>query len=66
MLKEALQTLAGMVNAETEVESEYPAWQYKADSKLRGIMEDTYEEVFGKKTRSNRDSRWFEMWIFPE
>ena len=27
---------------------EYPAWEYKADSKLRELMVETYTEMFGK------------------
>ena len=28
---------------------EYPAWEYKEDSKLRNIMVRTYTEMFGKE-----------------
>lgn len=31
-----------------EVNGEYPAWQYKKDSKLQKIMTSTYEELFNK------------------
>lgn len=29
----------------------YPAWEYKADSKLRDIMVSTYEELYGEKPK---------------
>lgn len=32
----------------TSLTADYPAWMYKADSKLRPIMVDTYKEVFGE------------------
>lgn len=28
---------------------DYPAWEYRKDSRLREIMVDTYEEIFGEK-----------------
>ena len=31
------------------ITSEYPAWQFNPDSRLRRIMEDTYEELYGVK-----------------
>ena len=30
---------------------EYPAWEYKADSKLRDVMVRTYTEMFGKEPK---------------
>lgn len=30
-------------------EGDYPAWEYRKDSRLREIMVDTYEEIFGEK-----------------
>ena len=31
------------------ITSEYPAWQFNPDSRLRRIMEDTYEDQYGAK-----------------
>lgn len=47
-LKEVLQAFSDMAGAKTEVSGEYPAWTYKTDSKLREIMIDTYEKMFGE------------------
>ena len=27
----------------------YPAWEYRKDSKLRDLMQDTFKEMFGKE-----------------
>ena len=34
---------------EYTVEGDYPAWEYKKDSKLREIMVDSYKELFGEE-----------------
>lgn len=41
--------LAEMLGASIELESDYPEWAYKADSKIRDIFMDVYEKTFGKK-----------------
>lgn len=37
------------LGAEISYQSDYPAWQYKEDSKLRDTMSDVYEKITGKK-----------------
>lgn len=48
-LKERLHTLAVLTGATTEFGNEYPAWMYRPESRLRDIMVDTYQEMFGKE-----------------
>ena len=48
-LKELLLTCAELADGTAQIDSEYPAWQYNPDSELRKVMEETYEEMFGKK-----------------
>ena len=43
-----LQELAKFYDASYTQMGEYPAWEYKADSKLRDVMVKTYAEMFGK------------------
>ena len=43
-----LQDLAKMFGGVYSQMGEYPAWEYKADSKLRGVMVQTYTRMFGK------------------
>lgn len=46
-LEETLNAYAAFTGATGEVSCDYPAWMYKSDSKLRPIMIDTYEQMFG-------------------
>jgi len=49
--EELLQKLRDMANfygAAYSQMGEYPAWEYKADSKLRDLMVKTYTDMFGK------------------
>ena len=43
-----LQELAKFHDANYSQMGEYPAWEYKADSKLRNIMVETYTAMYGK------------------
>ena len=43
-----LQELAKMFGAAYSQMGAYPAWEYKADSKLREVMVETYTRMFGK------------------
>ena len=47
-------------------EGAYPAWEYKEDSKLRVLMEDTYEELFGEKPEVKAIHAGLECGIFYE
>lgn len=40
---------ARALGAEISYQSDYPAWQYKEDSKLRDTMSDVYEKITGEK-----------------
>ncbi len=50
-LLEKLQDLAKMFGAVYSQAGEYPAWEYKADSKLRDVMVETYTRMFGKEPK---------------
>lgn len=47
-LEETLNAYAAFTGAKGEVSCDYPAWMYKSDSRLRPIMIDTYEKMFGR------------------
>lgn len=50
--EELIDTIECLVNSfegEVKVSGDYPAWEYKKTSKLRDIMYNTYEELFGEK-----------------
>lgn len=48
-MKEKLTMWAEFIGGWIETFGDYPAWAYKEDSKLRTIMVDTYEKMYGKK-----------------
>ena len=47
-LKEKLSYLIAFLGGDYEVSGEYPAWEYKEESKLREVYVKAYEEEFGK------------------
>ncbi len=48
-LCERLKTIAENHSCTIDLNSEYPAWEYKKDSELRDVMSKTYFEMFGKE-----------------
>lgn len=48
-LVDKLRCIAGLSGCDINVSSRYPAWEYRANSKLRDIMVETYEEMFKEK-----------------
>lgn len=45
LLAQCVKTASGTIT----IANEYPAWQFKPDSELSRIMQDTYEQLFGTK-----------------
>lgn len=48
-IKDEMIVLAEVLGAAIELESDYPEWEYKADSKIRETFVEVYEKTFGKK-----------------
>ena len=48
-LAKRLDELAAFYGATCTHRGEYPAWEYKADSRLRNTMVETYTRMYGKK-----------------
>lgn len=44
-----IQNFAEVIDCNLTISGTYPAWEYKQDSRLRGIMSDAYEKLSGKK-----------------
>lgn len=61
-----VQYLTEFLGGSCTPEGDYPAWEYKKDSVLRGIMADTYEEVFGKKPEVKAIHAGLECGLFYE
>lgn len=48
-IHESLCSFANILGGTCTMANDYPAWAYKADSKIRPIVVDTYTEMFGKE-----------------
>lgn len=48
-LKEQLEMCAKIASGSGKVLNEYPAWQFRLESKLRDTMVETYKEFYGKE-----------------
>lgn len=44
-----IQYLTEFLGGEYTIEGDYPAWEYKKDSRLRDLMVDSYRELFGEE-----------------
>ena len=49
-MKESFISFSNMLGATYEICSEYPAWMYKEESKIRPIVAAAFEKVYGRKT----------------
>lgn len=47
-LAEKCKTLINLCGGTYQTCSEYPAWEYRPDSKLRSYVSETYERIYGK------------------
>lgn len=43
--------LTEFLGGEITIGGDYPAWEYKADSDMRKLMADTYQELFGEEAK---------------
>lgn len=44
-----LENLTDLLGGQMEVQGDYPAWEYKAESRVRDIICQAYEDLYGKK-----------------
>ena len=47
MLLQRLELLCGLLGGEFSVSGSYPAWEFRADSPLRALMAEVFEEQYG-------------------
>lgn len=59
-------SLVEMLGGESEIEGEYPAWEYKAESDLRAQVENVYTQVFGDEPIFNAIHAGLECGLFSE
>ena len=65
-LLEQLKQLAQMFGASYSQSGEYPAWEFKKDSKLRDVMVPVYTEMFGKEPSVEAIHAGLECGLFSE
>lgn len=65
-LKERLCQIVEMLGGEAEVEGDYPAWEYKPQSKVRELIGEIYREMFGKEASFAAIHAGLECGIFSE
>ena len=44
-----MRDLCGLTGGRCRISGEYPAWEFRADSRIQRIMAETYEEMTGEK-----------------
>lgn len=44
-----MRNLCGLTGGRCRISGEYPAWEFRADSRIQRIMAETYEEMTGEK-----------------
>lgn len=65
-LLDQLKKLARMFDAAYAEEGDYPAWEYKKESRLRDVMVRTYREMFGKDAKVEAIHAGLECGLFME
>ncbi|MFB0920292.1 MAG: M20/M25/M40 family metallo-hydrolase, partial [Oscillospiraceae bacterium] len=51
-IKEKFAAIAALTGGESVCSAEYPQWEYRADSPLRKLAMETYEELFNKEAKA--------------
>ena len=65
-LTDKVRYLTEFLGGDCELEGDYPAWEYRKESRLREIMVDTYEELFGQKPEVKAIHAGLECGLFYE
>ncbi len=65
-LLQKMTDVAGLTNARCKIAGDYPGWEYLPDSKIRGIMMETYRELTGKEAELAGIHGGVECGIFTE
>ena len=58
--------IAEKIGASVSTRGEYPAWEFKHDSKLIPVMCETYEKIYGKSPIVNITHAGLECGIFAD
>lgn len=61
-----IESIANLTNGKVAEESGYPEWRYNPNSKIRELLVETYEKLFGAKPLVNAIHAGLECAIFDE
>lgn len=61
-----IEVLAKLIGGEVIIQSNCPLWEYKADSKVRGVFEEVYNKMYGKKPEITAVHVGLECGVFDE
>lgn len=50
-INKRIQAICDLTGATMELTSDYPEWEYKADSPIRDLMLEVYQEMYGKEAQ---------------
>ena len=64
IIEKQFESIARLCGASLTVRGKYPAWEYREDSVLRGIMVETYKELFGTEPKVNAIHAGLECGLF--
>ena len=65
-VSEKIAYLAEFLGGTCTIFGDYPAWEYRKDSKLRDLMQDTFKEMFGKEPHVGAIHAGLECGLFFE
>ena len=65
-ISDKLEYLSVFLGADYEVRGEYPAWEFRADSKLRDLYSKVYKEMTGKDIKVEAIHAGLECGLFYE
>lgn len=66
LIADKISSVAFLANAEVNLRPSYPGWDFKAESKIRGIFVDTYKEQTGKDAKVEGIHAGLECGIFAD
>ena len=61
-----MKTIANIFNIGIEIDSDYPEWEYQADSKLREIFKKVYKDMYQKEPKISAIHAGLECGFFKE
>ncbi|SHH24421.1 dipeptidase D [Caloranaerobacter azorensis DSM 13643] len=65
-INDRIQNICDLVGAKMELVSDYPEWEFKAESPIRDLMVEVYKDMFGKEAKVDAIHAGLECGFFKE